>query len=350
MSGPFRKRAGFTLVELLVVIAIIGVLVGLLLPAVQAAREAARRMQCTNRLKQLGLANQNYHGVFNSLPAMRCGTRRTNSDDSNQYSMSGLVSLLPYLEQQQIYDRASAINFAPAPWRQTHGTWTVRIPGLLCPSDEELTQGPFGNNSYFFCLGTTVHRNHDVLGPEPNGCYNIMGDPAARKRPFRFRDIIDGTSNTIAMSERRLGNHDLWYDIANVAREIVPVGGIDTTVTQAWYDACWATADQYSGRRYNDASVQTVDAGGTRNKPGQRWADGRPYFAGFCTIMSPNGPSCTVINGTWDKGVYTASSQHSGMVNVLMADGSVRPIIDSIDRSTWQGLGTRAGHEVLGEF
>lgn len=348
-----RKRnvgRGFTLVELLVVIAIIGILVALLLPAVQAAREAARRMQCTNRLKQLGLANHNYHDVYKTLPAMRCGTERSTDDDCDHYCMSGLVSLAPFYEQQQIYDYAKNRNFGPVPWSTTFNTWTVRIPTLLCPSDQELDDSPFGNHSYFFGLGTTVHRNHDVWGPEPNGCYNIIGDPGARKKPFRFRDIRDGTSNTIMMSERRIGNHDLWYDIANVAIEIIPAGGVDSTVTQEWYDACWATANLYNGKRYNDTGVTTYNAGGTGGKPGQRWADGRPYWAGFTTIMAPNGPSCTTINGEWDKGVYTASSRHPTIVNILLADGSVRQVGNSIDLRTWWALGTRAGGETIGEF
>ncbi len=106
------RRSGFTLVELLVVIAIIGILVALLLPAVQAAREAARRMQCSNRLKQLGLANHNYHDVNKCLPPWRAGTNRNNNDDANGYRMGGLVSMLPYYEGQQIYDRAKSRTFA----------------------------------------------------------------------------------------------------------------------------------------------------------------------------------------------------------------------------------------------
>ncbi len=350
MQIRFRRRPGFTLVELLVVIAIIGILVALLLPAVQAAREAVRRMQCTNRLKQLGLANHNYHDVYKTLPPMMSGTYRSTNEDCNQYCMSGTVSLLPFMEQQPIYDYAKQRNFAPVPWQENYGTWTVRIPEILCPSDEELNAPPFGNHSYFFCLGTTVSNNHSVWGPRPNGCYNIIGDPGARQRPYGFRDIRDGTSNTIAMSERRIGNNELWYDIANVAINVIPASGIDSTITQEWYNACWATANQYNGRRYNDTGVTTFDTGGTWGKPGQRWADGRPYWHGFTTIVPPNGPSCTIINGEWDRGVYSASSRHPTIVNVLLADGSVRQIGNSIDLRTWWGLGTRAGAETLGEF
>ncbi len=350
MHSRLRGRPGFTLVELLVVIAIIGILVVLLLPAVQAAREAARRMQCTNRLKQLGLANHNYHDVYKSLPPMRCGTSRSTDEDCNWYCMNGFVSLLPFMEQQQIYDYAKARNFGPVPWSDYEGTWTVRIPSLLCPSDEELNQPPFGNRSYSFCLGTTVYQNENEWDPDPNGCYNNIGDPGARKRPYSFRDIRDGTSNTVAMSERRIGNHELWFDVANVAVDIIAASGDTSTITQEWYDACWATASQYNGRRYNDTGVSTYDAGGTWAKPGQRWSDGRPYWCGFTTIIPPNGPSCMAGNGDWIRGVYTASSRHPTIVNVLMADGSVRQIGNSVDLRTWWGLGTRAGAETLGEF
>ena len=149
------------------------------------------------------------------------------------------------------------------------------------------------------------------------------------------------------MSERRIGNNDQWDDIANVAVNITPLGGdIDSLDTQQWYEGCWATADQNNGRRYNATNVNIY----TGPKPGQRWHDGRPYYSGFCTIIPPNGPSCTIINGDWEKGVYTASSRHPTIVNVCMADGSVRQVGNSIDLRTWWGLGTRALGETLGEF
>lgn len=350
MSVLRRKRKAFTLVELLVVIAIIGILVALLLPAVQAAREAARRMQCTNHLKQLGLANHNYHDVHKTLPPMRCGTNRGNSNslEDNQLSMSGLVSLAPFYEAQQVYDFARARNFRPVPWDGTEGTWTVRIPTLLCPSDEEMTRSAIGNASYKFCLGTTVNRNEDEWGilwggQEPNGCYNNIGNPDARKKPFRFRDIRDGTSNTIAMSERRIGNLQQWYDISNVAVNINP--GDNATVLQ-WYNACWATGNLENGKRYNETGV-TIHTGAY---PGERWPDGRPYFSGFTTIVPPNGPSCTTENGDWLRGAYAASSRHPSIVNVLLADGSVRQASNNIDVATWWALGTRNNSEVLGEW
>jgi hypothetical protein len=280
---------------------------------------------------------------------MRCGTTR-NGDalQGNELSMSGLVSLAPFYEAQQVYDYARARNFRPVPWDGAEGTWTVRIPTLLCPSDEEMFRSAIGNASYKFCLGTTVYRNADEWGilwggQEPNGCYNNIGNPDARKKPFRFRDIRDGTSNTIAMSERRIGNLQQWYDIANVAVDINP--GDNATVLQ-WYNACWAVANLENGKRYNPTGV-TIHTGAY---PGERWPDGRPYFSGFTTIIPPNGPSCTVANADWERGAYAASSRHPSIVNVLLADGSVRQASNNIDVATWWALGTRNNSEVLGEW
>ncbi len=354
MKSFVRRSKAFTLVELLVVIAIIGILVALLLPAVQAAREAARRMQCTNHLKQLGLANHNYHDVYKCLPPFRCGTM-TNS------ALSGIVSLAPFYEAANVYNRAKTFDFGPWPWEGTNNVWTVRIPTLVCPSDTEWLLSGIGNCSYKFCMGTVMDRQEDSWGGEwnqaPNGCYaNIAsndgdryGDGWRRRKCYGFRDIRDGTSQTIAMSERRIGTMPrTWYDIANVAENIMPPSGPDQNNTLEWFNACWATTSQYGGKRYNDTGVQVHE--NQWENAGVRFPDGRPYYAGFVTIIPPNGPSCEPWVGDWDRGVYTASSRHPGIVNGLMADGAVRQFANNINVQTWWGLGTRAEAEVLGEF
>ncbi len=351
MRMQLSRRRGFTIVELLVVIAVIGILVAILLPAVQAAREAARRMDCTNRLKQLGLANQNYHDIFQALPPAKCGTHGSgNLIDANEYTMSGFVSLLPYLEMMPLFEDARKNNFGPVPWSDVNKIWTVRIPDFMCPSDRELKGLPFGNRNYSFCVGTSVYQNESEAGPDNNGCYNNIGDPIYRKRTIAFRDIRDGLSNTIAISERRVGSHEDWNDIGNVAINIVAASGDTSTDPQEWYNACMATASQSQGKKYNDTGVITYDQGGTSAKPGQRWADGRPYYSCFTTIIPPNGPSCLTNNGDWYRGVFTASSRHPGIVNVLLADGSARPMENAVDLTVWRALGTRAGKEPLGDF
>jgi prepilin-type processing-associated H-X9-DG protein len=148
------------------------------------------------------------------------------------------------------------------------------------------------------------------------------------------------------MSERRIGNLVLWYDVANVAINIVPATGQDTLDPVEWYKACMATASDTAGKRYNDTGVQIHQWA----RPGERWADGASYFATFDTILPPNGPSCTVSDGDDRRGVWTATSRHPGIVNGLMADGSVRQFVNDINLSTWWALGTRAGGEIVGEY
>jgi prepilin-type processing-associated H-X9-DG protein len=266
--------------------------------------------------------------------------------------------MAPYYEQQQVYDRAKSHNFAPVSWRTLHGCWTVRIPTLLCPSDEELKLAPFGNNSYKMCLGTTVFRNH--LEPRnadphpPNGVAYMLQTarrvwPATnhRIRTIKIRDIRDGTANTLAMSEARIGNPEVWYDIANAA--MIATGNRNMTVQQ-WYQRCWVTADQYNGKRYNDTGVTFVNMTNSRWR-GQRWQDGRPTWSGFNTIIPPNGPTCQVTdNDASNYGVWGASSRHPNIVNVLFADGAVKKIPNSIDIRTWRGFGTRSRGETLGDL
>ena len=370
MSSHRLKKPAFTMVELLVVIAIIAILVALLLPAVQKAREAARRVHCTNNLRQLGLALANYVDAWSSYPPMRGGTNTPLTGEigftlTSRDSLSGIVGLLPYLEQEILYEQIESSNFGPVPWYSTQ-YWDMQVPTLVCPSDMVI-KGRRGNCSYKFCMGTTYWRNADYItygGSELNGMFGIthtrgnrqMGTwfneiIAARSKTFKDSDIRDGKSSTIAMSERRIGDYNNDQDIANVAYAGFIGARVDNDPEIAMRK-CLETVETRTGgraRKYNPnvPIIGSLAWGPPRDRPGERWADGRPYYAGFNTIVNPNGPSCAENNGDWYNGVYTASSRHGSMVMVLLADGSVRKINDVVDSKVWWALGTRAGNETF---
>ena len=337
-----RLKRGFTLVELLVVIAIIGILVALLLPAVQAAREAARRSSCSNNLKQLGLGLQNYHDVYvKFLPPLRGGLNIAGR--GGDYHT--VVGLLPFIEQPAMFDQYGAIPRHP--WDETlNYPWTTRVPSLICPSDT-LKPHPSaprnGQRSYQSSVGTTVDRTvNGVLYRNYNGRTNGVFEFRNQKG---MHDVTDGTSNTIAMSERCNGSPDK-RTIKDHA--IFSVGGIDANPT-----LCLARA---SGGVYTSGSVTTWSAGSL-------WAFGHPSWGCFTTILPPNGPSCFVgdDNPSDDSGIFTASSRHPGGVQAVFLDGSVKFINQTINcgnfgvgstpnYGVWGALGTIDGGEVTTNF
>ncbi|MEM9645641.1 MAG: DUF1559 domain-containing protein, partial [Planctomycetota bacterium] len=233
------KRSGFTLVELLVVIAIIGVLVGLLLPAVQQAREAARRMSCSNNAKQIGLALHNYQSAFKVFPAHFGGSTGKkgwdvggmNATENNRRRLSALVGLLPYLEQNQVWDQISTAypyRFAggqeelaptpwpimgPRPWKGDYTPWRTIIAPYNCPSDTGPATG-YGTTNYAPCVGDII----DHIGARNPNKITQRGIFVSATLT-RFRDVIDGTSNTIALGEitNALGQREITgggaYDI-----------------------------------------------------------------------------------------------------------------------------------------
>jgi prepilin-type N-terminal cleavage/methylation domain-containing protein len=311
-------RAGFTLIELLVVIAIIAVLVALLLPAVQQAREAARRSQCKNNLKQLGLALHTYHDTFSLLPE---GEGPDLGLGPANRRLSGYVGMLPYFDQAPLFNALAApvtigattypTGFAVEPWNTNYPVWTTTLPILLCPSDTVTTQGSrIGKNNYMFSRGDSCWDHNQWTS---NGGRGFRGMFSGNAWCRGLRDVTDGLSNTIAMGER----------IQAKGGQLVAAGGTATNVGNTFVHVNPSLClGQISGLLYTG----TVGAWG-----GTRWTDGAPAFSGCTTILGPNRGSCT--QGGWDgeDGIYEPSSQHVGGVQCVMGDGAVRFISNNIN-------------------
>ena len=346
-----KSIRAFTLIELLVVIAIIAVLIALLLPAVQQAREAARRSQCKNNLKQLGLALHNYHDTYNAFCPMNLGSSPVGSggvgDAINGNGHNGIVSMLPYLDQAPLFN---TITSNAMPWTQSwNGSfWSAQIPSLVCPTSPPCSpysgSPAVGPRSYRFCMGDSIAN---TINAGASTLYTTRGMFGTFSRT-NTRDITDGTSNTIAMSERELGGIGLGGNLQKLGRTAVNIANATTPSN------CLATAT---------GTVYTV---GVVNWPaGMLWPSGQPYYAGFNTVLPPNSPSCSMGADDEYSGVYSATSLHVGGVHVLMADGAVRFVSDNINAGTsssaaatsgvsnygvWGALGTKAGGEVIGEY
>ncbi len=345
------SRGAFTLIELLVVIAIIGVLIALLLPAVQKVREAAHRMSCANNLKQLGLALHHYHTTYGIFPPGRGGPASTQS------RLSAFVWLTEYYEQDNLFRLiftpatygSTYYPSPPVPWDQDFDPWGFRyqIPMLHCPSDNPQYDhrggrtGAIASTNYAVCWGDFV------TGTGLNGAFSHRGIFGLDSR-VGIQDITDGTSNTLAMSERAFYQNDRSI-VGNAARQ---VPGIDRDPA-----LCLATGDPRTGEYLPDVVLNPYHGG-------VRWNDGSAEFTGFTTVLPPNSPSC-YEDGSNTPGIFSASSRHVGGVNVLLADGAVRFISQTINAGNaavpeqmsgpspygvWGALGTMNGGEVISDF
>jgi prepilin-type N-terminal cleavage/methylation domain-containing protein/prepilin-type processing-associated H-X9-DG protein len=355
MCPPTHR--GFTLIELLVVIAIIAVLIGLLLPAVQAARDAARRAQCVNNLKQIGLALHNYHSSVGTFPMG--GSKNNRKMVPGFYDFwtvwSAHAALLPGLDQGPMFN---AINFDFAPELQdgivqpTNGTITLTVVHVfLCPSDPDA--GQVNTNSYHGCYGTTTNDNY----PQTGGCTGLF----TVQQAYQIADCPDGTSATIAFSEALVGDGKGYGRTGNNTTNPSRYRGNTFQSASVPEPPGSRVVDAFQSKDAVLAALQTCgqafrETNFIADQRGWRWGQGVTGFTLFNTIQTPNDrqfpyggcrfngmPSWNMDNGF----VYGASSNHPGGVNTLFADGSVRFTKDGIDRMVWWSLGTKAGGEVL---
>ncbi|WP_231742605.1 DUF1559 domain-containing protein [Stieleria varia] len=383
--GEASRRRAFTLVELLVVIAIIGILVGLLLPAVQAAREAARRMSCSNNFKQIGLGIQNYHSTYKQNPVQSGGSYH---DPGNRNLLSYMVGLTPFIEQQGLWEQISnprAINhngstrtppfpaMGPVPWDRNYTPWLTQVGTYRCPSDPATPPANFeGFTNYAACIGDGIASNNhscfDQYGNEMGWCTPRRGSYNRgyfeTRRVTKFRDILDGLSNTIACGEIVVDSNTLEVNATVVNRG----SNASFFITPA---DCESTIDPLDPQFHLDGT--NANNWGTSQRKGMRWTDGRPVLSSVTTIMPPNGVSCA-YSGDGSDGMFTVGSRHPGGAHILMGDGAVTFISDSIEAGdkyanspawpvgssttspgkkspygVWGALGTRASKEVIQE-
>jgi len=349
------RRHGFTLIELLVVIAIIAILIALLLPAVQQAREAARRTQCRNNLKQLGLALHNYHDTYSLFVFRKGGTggcvaiTAVNGADrsTNCERLSGFVPLLPFIDQAPLFNAIAAgdstngiLPGGPAGWNNWT-VWRPQEPGFLCPSDVSTRFNSRGNVNYVFSLGTTIANCRDAT--QVTGAF-------AHRTCYSTADFSDGTSNTIMMSEHCRGETAIGTTGPNMLREAGIV--MDQTNLATNPGQCL---------QFKNGAYYSATATSTKAKHGSLWTDGQPERIGFHTVLPPNAGACAEgTNGSADSTtmVISPTSKHTGGVHCLMGDGAVRFISENIDSGNlaggpygvWGALGTKAGQETVGGF
>ena len=351
------SRTGFTLIEVILVVLVFGLLLAFFLPNVRRSREVARRSQCRNNLKQLGLALHSYHDAHGCFPSAMGGTGGDSPNDGNANRLSGLVALLPFLDQASLWEQISApaesngVQYpamGPAPWVSEYAPWKTHLESLHCASDENgFKEGEFGRTNYGFCIGDMARNIH-----RPQ---TLRGAFACRTNS-RLSDITDGHSNTIAMAE--IGTRS--------GSKIVGQFAVKQTANFLNQPHRLRELFASSERLLYADGVLLSDLG-----RGGCWADGAGGVSLVNTVLPPNNPSASIGSTHPADGLYSAGSPHPGGIHVVMVDGSVRFVSESIDVGNqnhatlttrqlsdqiaspfgvWGALGTSAASEVVNAF
>jgi len=341
---PSRARRGFTLIELLVVIAIIAILIAMLLPAVQQAREAARRSQCKNNLKQLGVALHSYHDSSKQFPKVNYAVVDTISPNSptsptTSYHWEGRSTqtmLLPYMDQAPLYKK---IN--PRAWWGSQlvvngvSNDTLRqtlLPTLVCPSDSLYTSADKGNCSYL--ISTGPNNGWDASTTSNVGFAHLNFSTSTA-------DIRDGTAYTIAFAEGLIGdNNNAVFNISDLVRNQPFPGGWPTTFATQAQLITYGTQCAAAGAISNHHSHS-----------GRDWAAPMMWATIFNTLAPPNWkyPTCYTCSGCgWGDGagVFPSRAQHTGGTHHLFADGATKFINNTTDVGVYQALGSKASKDV----
>ncbi len=312
-----RSRRGFTLIELLVVIAIIAILIALLLPAVQQAREAARRTQCRNNLKQIGLALHNYHDIYGCIPIADV--------NGTVNPISAHARLLPGMDQAPLFNR---IDFNVDHNHPNNDIPRMtQLPAFLCPSNVDALPGSLGGrNNYYWNAGNgIVMYDSGMTGQAPaNGIIY-------HTRRFRFNDVTDGLSNTAALSEKLTGDGS---------------NGLSTPRTDTYRPGTYPNTANEAVQQCNATNTADLTMQGYSNV-GAPWLQQYHSTNQYNHVLPPNGRSCMYPPG---RIATTANSLHVGGVHLLLCDGAVKFVSDNVHLPTWWALGSIAAGEIIPEF